>query len=99
MKAHLFVCTYTRETGESCGAKGSSGLVDRLKARLKGRYAKNELRVNRSGCLGRCEEGIACVLYPEGKWRLGVQADGARGAEDEASLIADIDRVLGAKKG
>jgi predicted metal-binding protein len=93
VKAHLFVCTHTRENGESCGAKGSSGLVDRLKARFKGRYAKNEMRVNRSGCLGKCEQGIACVLYPEGEWRLGIQAEGPRAAEDELALISAVERL------
>ncbi len=95
MKAHLFVCTYTRESGESCGAKGSFGLVDRLKARLKGRFAKDQVRVNRSGCLGQCEKGIATVLYPEGKWRVDVQAAGARSAQDEDELVADIEQALG----
>jgi (2Fe-2S) ferredoxin len=27
-----------------------------------------QVRVNASGCLGRCKKGIAAVLYPEGKW-------------------------------
>jgi (2Fe-2S) ferredoxin len=24
--------------------------------------------VNKSGCLGCCENGISCVIYPEGTW-------------------------------
>jgi len=27
-----------------------------------------KVRVNQSGCLDRCEEGPACVVYPEGVW-------------------------------
>ena len=26
------------------------------------------MRVNRAGCLDRCEEGPVCVVYPEGVW-------------------------------
>lgn len=79
-RSHLFVCTFKRQSGESCGAKGSEALRDRLKARAK-RELPPELReltrVNASGCLGHCEQGIALVLYPEGKWFLGVKADDA----------------------
>jgi hypothetical protein len=35
------------------------------------------------------------VLYPEGKWRIDVQAEGARGAQDEDALVADIEQALG----
>jgi hypothetical protein len=43
-----------------------------LRAELK-RFAKEQgwgarVRVNASGCLGRCEEGIAAVLYPQSEW-------------------------------
>jgi (2Fe-2S) ferredoxin len=24
--------------------------------------------VNKSGCLGCCENGVSCVIYPEGIW-------------------------------
>jgi (2Fe-2S) ferredoxin len=27
-----------------------------------------DLRVNRSGCLGRCEHGPTAVVYPDGVW-------------------------------
>jgi len=27
-----------------------------------------KVRVNKSGCLDRCEEGPVCVVYPEGTW-------------------------------
>lgn len=64
LKAHLFVCTHLRQTGESCAAKGSVILRDALKKSCK----RPGLRVNASGCLGHCEEGIAAVLYPMGKW-------------------------------
>ena len=24
--------------------------------------------MNKAGCLGSCEKGVACVIYPEGTW-------------------------------
>ncbi len=27
-----------------------------------------KVRVNKSGCLDRCESGPVCVVYPEGTW-------------------------------
>ena len=26
------------------------------------------IRVQKAGCLGQCEYGISCVVYPEGVW-------------------------------
>ncbi len=26
------------------------------------------IRVQKAGCLGQCENGISCVVYPEGVW-------------------------------
>ena len=26
------------------------------------------IRVQKAGCLGQCELGISCVVYPEGVW-------------------------------
>lgn len=70
LEAHLFVCTNQRESGESCGQKGGAELRDQLKAmcKEKSRGWKGRVRVNAAGCLGRCEEGIVAVLYPQSKW-------------------------------
>lgn len=29
---------------------------------------EGKIRVNKAGCLDRCEEGPVCVVYPEGTW-------------------------------
>lgn len=70
-KAHLFVCTHSRETGESCGPKGGGTLRDSIKRNCKGAG----VRINASGCLGHCERGITAVLYPQGKWFFGLRPD------------------------
>ena len=66
-KAHLFVCTHYREKakGESCAARGSIALRNYVKLLCKGMPG---VRINTSGCLDRCQEGITAVLYPEGRW-------------------------------
>lgn len=65
---HLFVCTNSRDGKESCAQKGSVELRDKTKELCRELASKAHLRINSSGCLGRCEKGIAAVLYPEGKW-------------------------------
>lgn len=34
---------------------------------------KKRIRINASGCLGQCENGIACVIYPQNQWHLNLQ--------------------------
>ncbi len=65
---HVLVCTNEKSKGESCGPKGGQALLDHLKSWLKSSEQKGKVRINKSGCLGRCESGIACVAYPKGEW-------------------------------
>lgn len=74
LEAHLFICTNTKQTGASCGAKGSVELRDQVKdwAAKEHPEWRGRVRVNASGCLGRCARGIAAVLYPQGSWITGL---------------------------
>lgn len=77
LEAHLFVCTNTKATGESCGAKNSAALRDHLKdwaAKTHPEW-RGRVRVNASGCLGHCARGIAAVIYPEGRWFTELKCD------------------------
>jgi (2Fe-2S) ferredoxin len=69
---HLLICTNTKEKGESCGPKGAQALVDHFKVWIKAQGFAGKVRVNKSGCLGKCESGMACVAYPQGEWALKV---------------------------
>ncbi len=73
---HLFICTNTRDNGESCGAKGAAELRDSVKKACKAAnpFPDQKFRVNAAGCLGICERGIAAVLYPDGKWLVDLQS-------------------------
>jgi len=70
---HLFFCTNDRGSESerpSCNQCGSAALRDYAKARVKemGLAGPGKVRVNRAGCLDRCEQGPVCVVYPEGIW-------------------------------
>lgn len=73
---HLFICTHEKVNG-GCGSKGGQALVDDLKSWSKTADLKKRVRVNKSGCLGRCDEGITCVAYPRGEWMTEVKAQDA----------------------
>lgn len=64
---HFLICTNEKALGESCGPKGAQKLVEELKPWIKEEMKRvgkpGKLRANKSGCLGRCGEGIACVAY------------------------------------
>lgn len=68
---HILICTNEKEGGRpSCGPKGGQAMVDHLKVWLRERKLPGKIRVNRSGCLGKCDSGVACVAYPKGEWVL-----------------------------
>jgi (2Fe-2S) ferredoxin len=70
---HIFFCTNDRGPGAdrpSCNRCGSAAIRDYVKTRIKELALSGEgkIRVNKAGCLDRCEEGPVCVVYPEGTW-------------------------------
>jgi (2Fe-2S) ferredoxin len=68
---HLFICMNQRDDGrECCAGKGAKAAQKYLKERTKELKLNRdaEVRVNQSGCLGRCEEGPVIVIYPQGTW-------------------------------
>ena len=60
-KIQVFVCNH-----KDCAERGSKDLTDKLKKWSKEETDK-EVKVFRSGCLGKCSDGIAVALYPEKK--------------------------------
>ncbi len=68
---HVFFCTNQRADGSQCCAEcGASAMRDHLKRRTKelGLAGAGGIRINTAGCLGRCAEGPAVVVYPDGVW-------------------------------
>ena len=68
-KKHIFVCENIRDSSKkkSCGHAGRE-IRSTLKKMVYDNNLKASVRVNRSGCLDRCEDGPCLVIYPEGKW-------------------------------
>ena len=66
---HILVCTNEKKHGGGCGPKGGQEIVDELKDWSKsGALSGKKVRINKSGCLGRCDEGIVCVAYANNEW-------------------------------
>jgi len=80
-KKHVFCCVNQKSEGkECCAAKGASPLKDYMKKKCTEEMLEG-VRINNSGCLGRCKQGKVMVIYPEGIWYH---------YEDEK----DIDRII-----
>jgi (2Fe-2S) ferredoxin len=74
VRRHLFVCT----NGPFCWYDGDpDALLEALKKRVAAAGLKDEVRVNRSGCLNACGHGPTVVVYPEATWYGRVQVDDA----------------------
>jgi len=68
--AHVFCCTNRRADGHprgSCAERGGEALRDYMKSKARA-LGLNNVRINSSGCLDRCELGPTMVIYPEGVW-------------------------------
>lgn len=65
---HVFFCCNQREPGETaCENHGASDMLKYAKDRAKALGVDNT-RLNRAGCLGRCDDGPLIVVYPEAVW-------------------------------
>lgn len=70
---HVFFCLNQRERDAdrpSCANCNAKAMFDHAKQRVKtlGLAGPGKVRINKSGCLDRCEEGPTVVVYPEGVW-------------------------------
>lgn len=68
---HVFFCLNQRDNGEACCQnKGAEAAFEHMKARVKklNLSGKGQVRINRSGCLDRCDEGPLLVVYPQAIW-------------------------------
>lgn len=72
-KYHVFFCLNRREPDAdrpSCANCGSEAMQAYAKKRVKelGLAGPGKVRINKAGCLDRCEQGPTVVIYPEGTW-------------------------------
>ena len=70
-KHHVFFCCNQRAAGESCcNDHNASELQTYAKERIAalGLKGKGKIRINKAGCLDRCDEGPVLVVYPDNVW-------------------------------
>ena len=70
-KKHFFFCTNVKLGGKkSCGGKCSVELYKYAKDKVResGKLKKGMIGVSQTKCLGRCNFGPSCVVYPSGEW-------------------------------
>jgi (2Fe-2S) ferredoxin len=68
---HVFFCLNEREDGSACcGRHQAAEMQQHAKARIKqmGRDGPGGVRINKAGCMDRCDEGPCIVIYPEAVW-------------------------------
>jgi len=70
-RKHIFICNNKRSEDDprgSCSEKNSGSLIDYAKKRIHELGLKDEIRVNKAGCLDACAYGPAMVIYPDDTW-------------------------------
>ena len=72
-KYHVFFCLNQREPDAprpSCANCNAQAMQEHAKKRVKqlGLAGDGKVRINKAGCLDRCELGPVVVVYPEGTW-------------------------------
>lgn len=68
---HVFFCCNQREPGEACCQNHQADeLRNYAKDRVKalGLAGEGKVRINKAGCLDRCDDGPVIVVYPEEVW-------------------------------
>ena len=76
-KHHVFFCLNHRDGGrECCHDKDAEDMQAYAKKRVKemGISGPGQVRVNKAGCLDRCELGPVVVVYPDNVWYTYVDA-------------------------
>ena len=77
-KHHVFFCLNQRDAPEACCAcHGAQAMQEYAKKRIKELKLSGpgKVRINKAGCLDRCEEGPVMVVYPEEVWYTYVDKD------------------------
>ena len=67
----VFCCINKRSDSNPkgcCSLKNSENLQTQLKIKIKDLKLNKKIRINKSGCLDRCDLGPVMVIYPEGVW-------------------------------
>lgn len=87
-KLHVFVCTNEKKK-ECCAREGAEDVRKELKDWAKKHPEwRKQIRINASGCMDRCKEGVVVAVYPNNEWFLKVRPKNI----DE--LIEELEKIL-----
>jgi (2Fe-2S) ferredoxin len=70
-KHHVFFCCNQRAEGETCcNSLGATEMQTYAKDRIGELKLKGEgkVRINKAGCMDRCDNGPVLVVYPDAVW-------------------------------
>jgi len=72
-KYHVFFCLNQRAPDAdrpSCANCNAQAMQEYAKKRVKqlGLAGDGKVRINKAGCMERCEQGPVIVVYPQGTW-------------------------------
>ena len=89
---HLFFCGNQKPNGTGCGFLSSEESFSFAKMYLQSldMWGEGKVRTSKSGCLGRCDSGPACVVYPDGVWYTYIDEDDVREIIDKHLLGGEI---------
>ncbi len=65
---HVLVCG-----NADCADRGGIALIGSMRRVIRKAKREQDIRVTRTGCMGRCGEGPTVAVYPDGIWYRGVQ--------------------------
>jgi sirohydrochlorin cobaltochelatase len=68
MAKHVLICGNV-----DCAERGSISLISHVRRLLIASGREREVRVTRTGCMGRCGEGPTVAVYPDGIWYRNMQ--------------------------
>jgi sirohydrochlorin ferrochelatase/(2Fe-2S) ferredoxin len=63
LKKHVLVCG-----NADCVDRGSIGVLESIRHSVQSSGRARDIRVTRTGCMGRCGEGPTVAVYPDGVW-------------------------------
>ncbi len=95
-KKHLFLCCNQKKSG-GCKSFGVDDAFDYAKnlLQINKLWGEGLYRISRSGCLGRCDLGPVCVLYPDATWYSYVDLDDIKEIVEKHMIGGDVvDRLL-----
>jgi sirohydrochlorin cobaltochelatase len=81
LRKHVLVCTNVE-----CASRGSISLLIIMRRLIKKAGRSRDIRVTKTMCMGRCGEGPAVAVYPDGVWYRSVQAQDAQDLVNEHLL-------------